>query len=609
MSVISNRPLNIVCLATYFKGVDFIRECKELGCNVVLITKEKMLREDWPRESLDDLIAVPNDAGPALFIDLLAFLARDRPTDRVIALEEFDVVTAALMREHLCLPGLSSSHAKIFRDKLSMAVYSQRAGINVPEFVQLLNHDEVNEYMQSIPGPWVIKPRSDVSAIGIKKVAQPDEVWRAIEDMNGRENLRERASYYVLARFIPGEVFHVDSLVNDGKVVFAGTNQYGRPPMQVAHQGGAYISRTVARGSADEKALFQVTKRLIKALGLERCATHAEFIKSDADGEFYFLEIAARVGGAHIADVLEAASGINLWREWARLEVADAKARPRLKPRKDHGGIILSLARQESPDTSNYTDPEIVYRVKKKHHAGLIVGAKTHERVSELLDDYGRRFVEDFIAVLPPLEEGDAVVKAGEGVMDGPQPVGTVCGGCCLERHYAPRRVRTPHRQACVERDHGNRKVVARPIRGMHESAPTLCPRLLCQHPANASWLVRSVAGVSGVTLMETTIVDPTPVPAGPGTSECMADQPTLACSVRTTRHDSPAVLSRLGRLGSGLQTPVPRRRLIHRGWNVIASSASPKHLTGHGGHGLHALLETRASAPPSMEGGAPSGG
>src|SRR4026209_2523272 len=158
-----NRPLNIACLATYFKGADFIRECKAQGCHVVLITKEKMLGEDWPRESLDDLIAVPNDAGPALFIDLLAFLGRNYRIDRVIALEEFDVVTAALMREHLCLPGLSSSDAKVFRDKFSMAVHSQRAGINVPEFVPLVNREEVDAYMRAVPGPWVIKPRSDVS--------------------------------------------------------------------------------------------------------------------------------------------------------------------------------------------------------------------------------------------------------------------------------------------------------------------------------------------------------------------------------------------------------------------------------------------------------------
>ena len=400
-----NRPLNVICLATYFKGADFIRECKAHGCHVVLVTKEKMLGEDWPRESLDDLIAVPNDAGPPLFIDLLAFLARQRPIDRVIALEEFDVVTAALMREHLCLPGLSSSRAKIFRDKLSMAVYAERAGINVPEFVQLLNDEAVKEYLERVPGPWVIKPRSDVSAIGISKVEQPDEVWRAIEDMNARENLRERASYYVLARFIPGEVFHVDSLVNDSRVVFAGANQYGRPPMQVAHQGGAYISRTVARGSADEKTLFHINKKLIKALGLERGATHAEFIKSDSDGQFYFLEIAARVGGAYIAEVLEAASGVNLWREWARLEIADGKPASRVAPaRKEYAGIVLSLAKQEQPDTSAYTDEEIVYRVKKRHHAGLIVRARQLDRVTQLLDDYAVRFADDFVAIAPPPE-------------------------------------------------------------------------------------------------------------------------------------------------------------------------------------------------------------
>ena len=403
MSQILNRPLTIICLATYFKGADFIRECKEHGCNIVLITKEKMLREDWPRESLDDVIAVPNDAGPPLFIDLLAFLGRKLKIDRVIALEEFDVVTAALMREHLCLPGMSSSRAKIFRDKLSMAVHTQRAGINVPEFVPLINTDEVREYMEQIPGPWVIKPRSDVSAIGIRKVHEPDEVWRAIEEMNERPNLRERASYYLLARFISGEVFHVDSLVNDGKVVFAGTNQYGRPPMQVAHQGGAYVSRTLLRGSTDEKTLLSVNKQLIRALRLERGATHAEFIKSDADGKFYFLEIAARVGGAYIADVLEAASGVNLWREWARLEIADRKTLTKIKaPRKEYAGIILSLAKQEDPDTSAYADEEIIYRVKKRHHAGLIVRSPRLERVNELLDSYGRRFVEDFVAVAPP---------------------------------------------------------------------------------------------------------------------------------------------------------------------------------------------------------------
>ena len=231
-----------------------------------------------------------------------------------------------------------------------------------------------------------------------------------------RENLRERSSYYLLERFVAGEVFHVDSVVSAGKVVFAGANQYGRPPMEVAHGGGAYISYTIAHGSDDQKQLFEINRKLVKVFGMQRGATHAEFIKSAADGKFYFLEIAARVGGAYIADVLEAASGLNLWREWAGIEISDTKPgqKPDRKgglgakrispPRKEYAGIVLSLARQESPDTSAYDDAEIVYRVKKKHHAGLIVRSAKLERVTKLLDQYARRFAEDFIAVVPPLE-------------------------------------------------------------------------------------------------------------------------------------------------------------------------------------------------------------
>ena len=426
------RPLNVICLATYFKGGDFIRECKRLGCNVILITKEKMLQEDWPHDSLDDLIAVPNDAGRPLMIDLVAFIARKVKPDRVVALEEFDVMTAALIREHFCLTGMSSTTAKTFRDKYRMAEAAKAAGVCLPEFVPLINPDDLRDFMERVPPPWIIKPRSDVSAIGIRKVNDPAEVWHIIGELNERENLRERASYYLLARFIPGEVFHVDSIVNNGRVAFAGANRYGRPPLEVAHGGGAYVSRTVAHRSENEKELFAINRQLVKALKLDQGAAHAEFIKSDADGRFYFLEIAARVGGAYIADVLEAATGLNLWREWARIEVADAGTsrqkqsrgavqKPdhqeglgsalgsqKLKPlRNEYAGIVLSLSKQEHPDTSAYDDPEIVYRVKKHHHAGLIVRSKNLARVEELLTQYAGRFADDFVAVVPPLEKAE----------------------------------------------------------------------------------------------------------------------------------------------------------------------------------------------------------
>lgn len=426
MTEAESNPLNIICLATYFKGGDFIRECKRLGCQVVLITKEKMLQEDWPRDCIDNLVAVPNDADALLFIDLVAFLSREAKPDRVIALEEFDVMTAALIREHFCLSGMNSSTARTFRDKLRMAEAAKAAGVVVPDFVPLMHPADISGFIERVPPPWILKPRSDVSAIGIRKVEQAEDVWRIVDELNQRDGLRERASYYLLAQFVKGEVFHVDSIVNHGRVVFAGANRYGRPPLEVAHQGGAYISRTVAHGSADEKKLFEINRKLIKGLGHERGAAHAEFIKSDADGEFYFLEVAARVGGAYIAEVLEAASGLNLWREWAKIEVAAIGSRQQqaagagenvkgkaplskqLKQlRKEYAGIVLSLAKQEQPDTSAYDDPEIVYRPKKRHHAGLIVRSKKLDRVEQLLTNYAIRFAEDFVAVVAPLEKAE----------------------------------------------------------------------------------------------------------------------------------------------------------------------------------------------------------
>lgn len=391
-----------------------------------------MLQEDWPRDSLDDLIAVPNDAGPQLMIDLVAFVARKVKPDRVIALGEFDVMTAALIREHFCLPGMDSSTAKTFRDKYRMAEAAKSAGVVLPEFVPLLNPDDVRDFMDRVPPPWIIKPRSDVSAIGIRVVNEAAEVWSIIGEMNERENLSARASYYVVAQFIAGEVFHVDSIVGDKRVLFAGANRYGRPPLEVAHGGGAYVSRTVAHHSENEKKLFAINRKLVRALELDRGVAHAEFIKSDADGKFYFLEIAARVGGAYIADVLEAASGLNLWREWAKSEVAAAgtsrqasgagarsdsevvatgqegRRSKKLKPlRNEYAGIILSLSRQEHPDTSSYDDPEIVYRVKKRHHAGLIVRSPKLERIEELLQQYKDRFADDFVAIVPSLEKAE----------------------------------------------------------------------------------------------------------------------------------------------------------------------------------------------------------
>ena len=106
------------------------------------------------------------------------------------------------------------------------------------------------------------------------------------------------------------------------QIVFVSAQKYGAPPMQVYQGGGVFNSRIIPRDSDDVKQLKALNQQVIKTLGMQNGVTHAEFIKAHADGRFYFLEVAARVGGAFISDMIEKATNINLWREWCTLEVA-----------------------------------------------------------------------------------------------------------------------------------------------------------------------------------------------------------------------------------------------------------------------------------------------
>ncbi len=172
--------------------------------------------------------------------------------------------------------------------------------------------------------------------------------------------------------------------------------------MDVAHHGGVFMTRTIPRDSEDARELDRLNRELLKTLGLVRGVTHTEFIKGRDDGRFYFLETAARVGGANIAATVAAATGVNLWAEWAKIEVLGEGGGYALPPHKDaYAGIVISLARQECPDTSAYDDPEIVWRLNKSHHVGLIVASDDPARVEALLEDYIGRFMQDFYATQP----------------------------------------------------------------------------------------------------------------------------------------------------------------------------------------------------------------
>jgi biotin carboxylase len=394
------RPITFLCIASYFKGAEFIRQCKRLGCRVVLLTKEKLLDADWPRDSIDEVHALPDLYKREHVINGVSFLARTQILDHIVALDDFDVEMAATLREHLRLPGMGETTARYFRDKLAMRMRARELGIRVPEFIHVLNHDKLREFLHRVPSPWVLKPRSQASAVGIKKIETAKQLWETVEVLGDQQ------SFHLLEQFVPGDIYHVDSIVSEGNVKFTAMNKYKQPPMRVAHEGGIFATCSLERGSPEEPILEALNDKVITQFGLVQGVTHTEFIRSGDIDEFYFLETAARIGGANIAELVEAASGINLWSEWAKLAFA-GKTKPYRLPkiRSDYAGLVITLARQESPDTTAYDDPEIAWRMNKRHHAGLIVRSSEWQRVNTLIESYAERFKRDFHAFMPPPDQ------------------------------------------------------------------------------------------------------------------------------------------------------------------------------------------------------------
>lgn len=401
----SLRPsdVTILCVSSYFKGNEFIEQCKAEGCKVLLLTVESLLQRPWARHAIDEVFALADFEDRNHVLASVSWLIRHHDITRIAPLDDYDVELVALLREHLRIPGMGETTARYFRDKLAMRAQAEDRGIPVPPFVGALNHARIAAYLDRVPGPWLVKPRSAASAVGIQKHHDKDSLWKALEALGDKQ------SFHLIEKMIPGDVFHVDAITWERQVLFAECHQYRRPLLQLTQEGGVFGTRTVPRGSVLERQLLEANKAVVKEFGIVRGVTHTELIRGE-DGTIYFLETAARVGGVHISDLVQASTGINLWKEWAKIEISQGKI-PYVLPerRADYAGLLVSLARQEQPDTSAYDDPEIVFRMTDNpHHVGMVLRSPDRERIEALMDRYEVRFANDFVAALPPADKPSA---------------------------------------------------------------------------------------------------------------------------------------------------------------------------------------------------------
>ena len=99
-------------------------ECKKLGNKVILITSENLKEKNWPWHAIDEVYYMPEIEASVWNLDHLvqgfAYLMKNHQIDAVIALDDYDVEKAAMIRETYRIPGMGQTTHRYFRDKLAM---------------------------------------------------------------------------------------------------------------------------------------------------------------------------------------------------------------------------------------------------------------------------------------------------------------------------------------------------------------------------------------------------------------------------------------------------------------------------------------------------------
>lgn len=397
----------VVCISCYFKGNDFLTEMHELGNRVILITADNLKEKPWAREAIDEVYYMPEISTSVWNLDDLvqgfSHLMRATKVDAVIALDDYDVEKAALIRETFRIPGMGQTTHRYFRDKLAMRQQAKDTGINVPEFTAVFNDAEVQEFADKVSPPWVLKPRSEASATGITKLSSKEELLKTIDTLGKERHL------YLLESFKPGKVFHVDSIIYNKDVKFTCCSEYLATPMEVSHEGGVFRTKTLDKSSENYKSLDAINQQVIKNFGLVNGATHSEFIKGD-DGKFYFLETASRIGGAHIPEMITAATGINIWKEWAKVENALLHKSAYITPpvENKYGGLVIALAKEKNPNPEAFNCEELYQILPIDYHIGLIYASSNPEKIQNRLEEAASLITENILNILPPKSKPSA---------------------------------------------------------------------------------------------------------------------------------------------------------------------------------------------------------
>lgn len=367
----------VLCLGSEAKGRRLLQELFEQGCRVLLLTLDSLEHAGWPRETLAEVVTVPAGLSPQQICARVSQLARHHRIDRVLALSARDLETAAMLREHMRLPGMGQSTARLFSDRLAMRKRALRAGVATAEFCPVLNHDDLRLFMEQTPGPWLLTPRAVGSTEPSRMIDRPQRLWRLLDELGDAQ------SNYLLERALRGTRYFVEAVSWGRRVLLSRAlrclPEYDASPVEVL------TTQLSSNDSADARRVLDAHDHLLQTLGMAAGITHAEFLDCEEYGSPLFLEVVAGAGPALSAEVVAAATGVDLWVEWGNIEAAVLFGEEYQLPRIRQEFAAGAAASSRGPLTGELDAPEVFFL--EEDHTGVVFRSRSAERVARLLLD------------------------------------------------------------------------------------------------------------------------------------------------------------------------------------------------------------------------------
>ncbi|TXS46526.1 ATP-grasp domain-containing protein [Streptomyces sp. uw30] len=295
-----------------FSANAYVVHARSLGWDVVVASYENEGRKvaDAVRSLATEILTVDTNDNAALEAAVERAHQRN-PIHAVVAGGEYYVPAAARLSARLGLTGLDLAAVDKVRHKARMREAVAAAGLEVPKFTVVRELTEIDEACAYVGFPAVIKPVDSGGSVHVSRVDSVEEARAAMAAMHAEEGLefdRALTTDAILEQYVPGTEYSADGYVRDGEVVVVAVTRKLLGPEPRFLELGHLTPAPLDTPTRDEIASYATG--VVEAVGITTGPFHCELRLND--GRPVLMEVAARLPGDKITELMEMATGLAL---------------------------------------------------------------------------------------------------------------------------------------------------------------------------------------------------------------------------------------------------------------------------------------------------------